>query len=270
MKVHAVTPEQFAGKALIRNERLYSFAAKDPLIPVLAAELPQILPMMPLGFAPGGGGFVLVAVASLEPGASFLVAQESGQWLGGYVPASLRTYPFRMIKDAESGRNLLYIADDENLIGDARQGGEPFFDENNHPSQFVASVIEFLSEIEGNRMATQMAVAALETAGLIQPWSLQTEKDSAAVQVKGLFRIDEAALNELDADTLKGLRDKGALAIAYAQLFSMNQLAVLEKLKPMREQLQTQAQAAQQATGASDLNLEFLNSSGTISFGNLS
>lgn len=265
MKVHALTQERFAGKALIRNERLYGFAAKDSLVPVVAAELPQILPMMPLGFVPGEGGFVLVAVASLEPGASLFVAPESGQWLGGYVPASLRTYPFRMLKDAENGRNLLYIADDDNLIGDASQGGEPFFDENNNPSQFVASLIEFLSEIEGNRMATQMAVAALEAAGLIQPWSLQTEKDSAAVQVKGLFRIDEAALNALDADTLKGLREKGALAIAYAQLFSMNQLSVLEKLKPLREQLQAQVKAA----NLNDLNLDFLNSSGTISFGNL-
>jgi len=44
----------------------------------------------------------------------------------------------------------------------------------------------------------------------------------------------------------------------------MNQLSVLEKLKPMHEQLKSQAAAAI----APELNLDFLKSE-TISFGNL-
>jgi len=159
--------------------------------------------MMPLGFVSEGSGFVLVAVASLEPGNSLWVAPVTGQWLGGYVPASLRAYPFRMVKEQESGRHILCIADDETVIGEVGQGGEPFFDESNAPSPLLASVMEFLSEIEGNRAVTQAAVDALNSASLIQPWPLQTDKDGSTVPVNGLFRIDEAALNALDAETLK-------------------------------------------------------------------
>lgn len=268
MQLAAVTSERHGQKALKRNEAHYTFAAQDSLIPVVAAELPQLVPMLPLAFLPSENGYLLMAMTSLLPGQNLFVVPTTGQWLGAYVPAALRGWPFQMVKPADGDGHVLCVIEDSGLLG-AQGEGTDFFDDSGNPTQPIQEIADFLSQVERNRAATQVAVDALNSAGLIQPWSLLTEKDGGTLPVNGLFRIDEAALNALDADTLKGLCDKGALAIAYAQMFSMNQLSVLDKLKPMREQLQAQAQAAQQATGAGDLNLEFLNSSGTISFGNL-
>lgn len=268
MQLAAVTSERHGQQALKRNEAHYTFAAQDSLIPVVAAELPQLVPMLPLAFLPSENGYLLMAVTSLLPGQNLFVAPTTGQWLGAYVPAALRAWPFKMVKPADSDAHVLCVIEDSGLLG-ARGEGTDFFDDNGKPTQPIQEIADFLSQVERNRVATQMAVDVLDLAGLIQPWPLQVEKDGTTVPVNGLFRIDEAALNALDADALKGLRDKGALAIAYAQLFSTNQLSVLDKLKPMHEQLQAQAQAAQQATGSSELTLEFLNSGGTISFGNL-
>lgn len=268
MQIAVVTPERHGRRSYKSDAQYYAFAAEDSLIPVVAAELPQLVPMLPLAFLPSGDSYLLVAVASLIPGQNLFVAPGSGQWLGSYVPAGLRGYPFKMIKPDGLQHAVLCVIEDSGLLADQGEGTD-FFDGAGKPTQPLQELAAFLSQVERNREITQVAVDALNSAGVIQPWLLQTEKDGATVPVNGLFRIDEAALNALDAETLKNLGDKGALAIAYAQLFSMNQLSVLEKLKPMREQLQAQAQAAQQATGASDLNLEFLNNSGTISFGNL-
>jgi hypothetical protein len=268
MKLAAITLERHGSLALKPLETYYSFAARDSLIPVVAAELSQLVPMIPLAFLPSEQSYLLVAVASLHPGSNLYVAPASGQWLGAYVPAALRAYPFRMVVPAEGEAPVLCIDEDSGLLAPKGQGME-FFDAAGKPTKSIQDIADFLAQIERNRRATQAAVDALSAAGVIQPWPLQTEKDGEPVPVNGLFRIDESALNALDAETLKGLGEKGALAIAYAQLFSMNQLSVLQKLQPMREQLQAKAQAAQQAAGASDLNLEFLSGSDTISLGGL-
>lgn len=269
MKLAAVSSEGHGHQTLKRNEAHYTFAAQDSLVPVVAAELSQLVPMIPLAFLPSEKGYLLVAVTSLLPGSNLYVAPGTGQWLGAYVPAALRAYPFRMVSPAEGEAPVLCIDEDSGLVAPKGEGAD-FFDAEGKPTQPIQEIADFLAQVERNRGATQAAVDALNSAGVIQPWPLQTEKDGAIVPVNGLFRTDEAALNALDAETFKGLGEKGALAIAYAQLISMNQLSVLEKLKPMREQLRAQAQAAQQAAGVGELNLDFLNSSGTISFGNLS
>ena len=267
MKLAAVTFTQHAQMALSQNKSFYTFAAQDSLIPVVAAELPKLVPMIPLAFLPNESGYLLMAVASLLPGQNLYIAPTTGQWMGNYVPASLRAYPFRMVKPVDADQAVLCVIEDSGLLVPRGQGSD-FFTEDGKPTQAIQDIVDFLSQIERNRVLTQLAVDALAEAGLLQPWALQTEKDGAMVPVNGLFCINEAALNALDAATLHALREKGALALAYAQLFSMNQLEMLEKLKPAQEQLKQQA-AAKARPQPADLDLEFLNRGGTLNFGNL-
>ena len=84
-------------------------------------------------------------------------------------------------------------------------------------------------------------------------------------KVEGLFRIDEAALNGLDADALIEVRNAGGLTMAYCQLLSMQHMSILGTLA------QTHA-STRKSLGEDSLsrNAEFMNESGTFSFGNLS
>jgi len=91
--------------------------------------------------------------------------------------------------------------------------------------------------------------------------------DTVEQAVEGLFRIDEAALNQLPADAFMELRDSGALVLAYCQLLSMQHLPVLGQLAQLHAQ--AEQKAALPTTPGGELNLEYLNNSGTISFGNL-
>jgi hypothetical protein len=256
----AVSHQQFGSKTWISTSS-YSFAAKFNIVPVVAGELSRLVPVLPLGFVMQGKSFQLAALTSLQPGANLFVARD-GRWLGSYIPAALRGYPFRLVKPQEGQESILCFNESSGLLAEAGKG-EAFFDETGAPSPAVMRMLDFLSEIERNEIATQAAVDALQAAGLIEPWPLSMQNGEKAVDVTGLFRIDESSLNVLDAELLKSLRDMGALALAYAQLFSINQLSALQMLQAAQANMQTQP-----AVNAMTLPQDFtaLQDSGTLKF----
>ena len=73
-------------------------------------------------------------------------------------------------------------------------------------------------------------MAALADAGVITEWSLKIKGQDQEKPVAGLFRIDETKLNSLEDEQFIKLRKTGSLPIAYAQLFSMNQVSRLSEL----------------------------------------
>ena len=73
--------------------------------------------------------------------------------------------------------------------------------------------------------------------------------------VEGLFCVDEAALNKLDDEDFLAARKAGGLALAYAQLLSMNQLAVLERLGELRGQILEQQEAAAEVSNLTGFSL---------------
>jgi len=232
----AITAEKFSGKAW-RRYTGYAFAAGENLVPLFAAELAQAVPAMPLCFVQIDDGFQLVAVTALQPGVNLFVAPD-GRWLGAYVPAALRGYPFRLVKPQDRADSVLCIDEASGLVVDAGQG-ETFFDEDGRPSKALRDVLELLSQAERSRMAAQAAVDALAAAGLIQAWPLNIQQGEQNVPVTGLYRIDEAALNALENEAFFTLRRLGALPVEYAQLLSMNQLAVLQQLAQIQAKLNT-------------------------------
>lgn len=243
----AINPERHANKVWKRYTS-YAFAARETVIPLLGAELSKAVPALPIGFTRDQDRYQLVAVTSLRPGENLFVAP-GGQWLGAYIPAALRGYPFRLVQPEGAEQAILCIDEASGLVVEAVQGGEAFFDDQGQPSPVLKSVLDFLSQLERSRAVTQQAVNALAAAHLITPWALNLKQGEQTVPVTGLYRIDEAALNALDNDAFLKLRQAGALLVAYAQLLSMNQLAVLERLAQMKGQLLAQQQdLAQQRT----------------------
>lgn len=254
----AVSRERHAGKRWQRYTS-YRFAANDAVAALVLQELPRACMVLPLAFVQAQDSFIPVAVQGLQPGKNLLVTDD-GRWLAGYIPAAYRGYPF-LLANSEDGQQVLCFNEDSGLLSDT--DGEPFFDENGDPAKSVKDVLNFLSQVASNRQATQRACAALQQHNLIQPWPVKLQSENGEQTVDGLFRIDEAALNALDIQSLDELRTLGALPIAYCQLLSMQHLPKLGQL--------AQAHAAQQAplpsTPDGDLDLEFLKDDGSIRFG---
>ncbi|RTZ43173.1 peptidase [Candidimonas sp. SYP-B2681] len=258
--IKVVSRESHADKRWQRYTS-YSFADGDAVAQLVVQELPKAAMVLPVGFVAVGDGFLPVAVQGLQPGKNLLVAAD-GRWLGGYIPAAYRSYPF-MLANTEDGQQVLCFIEDSGLLSDTE--GESFFAEDGEPAQSVKDVLNFLTQVFANRQATQRICEALQKHNLIQPWPITLQTDAGEQVVEGLHRIDEAALNSLSAEAFDEVRQAGALPVAYCQLLSMQHLPKLGQL--------AQAHAAQQLTSLEtpdgELDLEFLNDGGTISFGGL-
>ncbi len=242
MQLVAITPERHAKKAW-KTAPNYAFAAAETVMPLVGAELGKAAPAMPIGFIKQEAGYQLVAIASLQPGQNLYVAPD-GQWLGAYIPAALRAYPFRLVQPESAEKSILCINEASGLVVEAAEGGNAFFDDQNQPSPAIQDILKFLAEVERNRAGTQQAVNALADANLITPWLLNLKQGEQIVPVTGLHHVDEAALTKLDDEAFLTLRKAGALVVAYAQLLAMGQLVVLERLGQLRGQILARQQAA--------------------------
>jgi len=251
----AISREQFADKTW-RRYTSYAFAATSNLLPVTVVELTRLVPAMPLGLVQTENTFQLMAITSLQPGANLFVAP-NGSWIGAYIPAVVRAYPFQLAKPQDRKESVLCFNSSSGLLGETGEG-EAFFDADG-PSPAIKEIMNFLSETETSRALTQRLVDALQAAGLIQPWPLNLQQGEQTVPVQGLFRIDEEALNALPDDELLDLRKTGALPLAYGQLFSMNQLMILQQaaVAQAKIQEQLQAQAMKQTPSAADIGFRF-------------
>ncbi|WP_442595323.1 SapC family protein [Parapusillimonas sp. JC17] len=255
--LQAVSKERHAGKRWQRYSS-YSFAAADAVAALVVQELPKACMSLPIGFISMEDRYVPVAVQGLAGGKNLFVAPD-GRWLGGYVPASYRGYPFALA-NTEDGQQVLCVIEDSGLISELE--GEVFFDEGGQPSKAVSDVLNFLSQVAANRQATQNICAVLQKHELIQPWLIKLQTEAGEQTVQGLFRVDEAALNALSAEALDEVRKAGALPMVYCQLLSMQHLQKLGQLA----QQHAAAQASSLQTADGELDLEFLNDGGTIRF----
>lgn len=214
----------------------YKFAVKEPVTPIVLAEIVHVGSSMPIAFLEQAGQYVPIAMMSPMPGHNLFVGPD-GKWLGGYIPASVRSYPFRLLRSEGSGQMTLCVDEDSGLVVDSNGTGEEFFTGDGKPSKSVSAHLEFLRQIEGSRAATELAMASLAEAGLIESWPLELEVDGKKTAINGLLRVNEQALNRLDDEAFLKLRKTSALNLAFAQIMSMGQVNRFPQLMQLRQQL---------------------------------
>jgi signal transduction histidine kinase len=230
-----VSQAQHAAKGW-RRPAGFAHAAAEAVVPLVGAEFGKAATAMPIAFVAQAGGYQPVALMSPITGRNLFIGP-AGQWLGGYVPASLRAYPFRLARANEAEQAILCIDEDSGLVADADGAAQSFFDADGKPSPATKTALDFLVAIERSRISTDLAVAALAEAGLIQPWLIKVNADVTAQPLNGLFRVDELALNNLSDEAFLKLRKSSALPLAYMQLLSTGQVALFEQLIRMQHQL---------------------------------
>jgi hypothetical protein len=214
----------------------YHFAQKEHMVPLVAAELFQAVSTMPVAFTQINGQFFLIGLQSLVPGLNLFVTPK-GQWIGNYIPAAYRSYPFMLARVEGKSQKVLCVDESSGLVSETT--GEPFFDESGQLAKPVAEVLNFLRQTEDNRRLTNRAVSILADAGLITEWDLTVKTAGQTHKITGLFRIDEGRLRELDGPAFLELRAVQGLDIAFAQLFSMACIPVFNKLARARDRSKT-------------------------------
>lgn len=262
VNIVAVAPERHASKSW-RPLQLYAFAATHGVVSLVGLEVVRAALAMPMAFIEQSGRYSLVAMMSPIAGRNLFVGP-SGQWLGGYIPAGLRGYPFHLGRVEGSDKAVLCIDEDSGWIvdSDTNPDATKFFEKDGEPSAALKAILDFLGQIEQSRIATDVALAALAEAAVIHPWPLQVQDGQQHVPVKGLHCINAAALNALDDETFLKLRKSSALFIAQAQLMSMQNISVFQLMMALQQQL------AQQKKPLPEVSSMFLlpEDSGTIKF----
>jgi hypothetical protein len=221
----------------------YSFAATNMIVPLAAAELAHAVRVFPMAFIEIKGQWSLVAVLGLTPGRNLFVAP-NGRWIGSYVPAALRSYPFQLVQ-TQVGEAALCVDEASGLVTDGGQGNA-FFDEAGGPSEPTKEVLDFLMQTARSRKAVEAACAVLAQQGVIEPWPIRLMGKEQERAIQGLGRINEAALNSLPEEGFLSLRRAGALPVAYGQLLSLSNITSLGKLAQAHAQVEAQGQASTQ------------------------
>ena len=257
--VSAIKPlsrEFHAGKRWLRYDG-YSFTTADTICPLVVHEVTRAMLSLPIAFIPQNDAFALVALQGLEQGRNLLVTAD-GRWRSGYIPAQYRSHPFLLATSADN-QQVLCVNEGSGLMVDGNDG-EPFFEEGGNLTPAVSEILNFLTQIASNRQSTAQICAQLQQYQLLQAWPITVQAATGPHNVEGLYRIDEPALNNLQADDLKALRDSGALLTAYCQLLSMQHLPALTRVLIHEQQLATKPMPK-------ELDLDFFNDSGNINFG---
>lgn len=218
------------------------FARPRAFVPILLEEMPHLLPTLPLALVAGVAQtpdtprYELVALLSLQPGQNLYLTPD-GRWLGGYVPADFRAYPFRLLSD-QQGRLALCIDQDSGLLGASTEADtEAFFAQDGTLTHRMQRVLSFLQQCERSRLLTQQAVELLHQHSLIVPWKISRSGGGRADAVEGIFTVDESALRRLPGAALAELQAGNALALAYAQLLSQHRLSHFTKLYDLHNKL---------------------------------
>lgn len=227
----------------------YRFASGVSFAPLADAELAKAVLHLPLGFVQQDGRWQFVALLGLLPGRNLFVAPD-GRWLAGYVPAHLRSYPFR-IGRAEGSTDAVFCVDESSGLL-MQGGGEALFDPSGELSQAASGVWSFMLEVAKGEARLSAACDRLAEAGLIEPWPLTVREGEASKQVDGLFRINEVRLNELSDEDFLAVRRTGALPVAYAQMFSLGHFEKLGELAEAHAQAAASSEAAHAAQRASE------------------
>lgn len=242
--IKPVSPENFGGKFWKRSDH-YFFAAGYNIIPVVGAELSKAAAHLPLTFTELAGVWELCALTSLNPGVNLLVGPQ-GQWLGEYVPASLKGYPFALAMAGtlpSDGYIICSATEGEHLV--SQEEGRPFFDDQGKPTDDITRIGNFLADIEGSRAKTRRAVTALKEAGLLKEWDLTASHNGEARKVPGFYTFDEVAFNNLSSKAVDKLQKAGAISIGFAQLYSKEQFSRLQAVVQQQEILRAASPVAQ-------------------------
>ena len=142
-----VSRERHSGKGW-RHPAGYGFVAADTIAPLGGSEFAHAAAAMPIAFIERSGHFLPVALLGLAKGSNVFVGP-GGQWLGGYVPAVLRAYPFSLMRGEGSEQTFLCVDEDSGLIVDGDgETVEKFFEPDGSPSAMTNTLTDFLHSIE--------------------------------------------------------------------------------------------------------------------------
>ena len=216
----------------VKTGETYRFAAKVNSVPVTAIEFAEAASEYPVVFA-GNEQTVFPSVILGGRENENLFVDADGRWLGKYIPAFVRRYPFVFSQDEEGTKFTLHI--DETFEGcNQADRGERLFDADGEQTQFLKTVLNFLQDYQARFRRTQAYCARLLELKLLQPMQAQFTLSSGEQRsLSGFMTVDREKLKALPAETIADMMQKDELECTYLHLASLRHFQdMLERFAP--------------------------------------
>jgi hypothetical protein len=213
------------------------FAAVAHSVPLTGAEFPVAARDVPILFAgqsmEEAGPMALLGLRQNEN----LLVDEHGQWAPGmYVPAFVRRYPFILAEKPEGAEGDDFtVFLDEAYEGFGSEEGERLFKEDGSDSEMLANAVGFLGEFQQHVVRTHWFMDQLRKHDLLEPRNIRLEKEGNAINLNGLFVVNEEKLRQLDEKTAHEFLKEGVMGWIYAHLLSLSNIDRLAQRLDQRE-----------------------------------
>ena len=190
------------------------------------------------------GPFTLAVLVGLSDGVNLFVDAQ-GHWEPDtYVPAFVRRYPFVLAQSEAGSDDSLSVCIDEAFAGLSGLGSEapapgsqPLFTPEGNNSPFLDSAVGYLEQFNMQMKRTRAFATELADFGLLQKQVVEVKRAGKTAALEGLYVVSEERLNNLKANQIKRLAEKGYLGWVYAHLLSLRRVQHLASMEDLRESL---------------------------------
>lgn len=207
----------------------FAFAAGANVIPLNLAEFAQAGVWYPIVFS-GKETVSPVAVVGVRGGQNLFVEADGAWRAPAYVPAYVRRYPFILTRpDMSKDQVLLCIDRGSDRVSEAAE--KKFFD-GAQPAETTKAALDYCLNFQRQALATEQVTKALVEHDLLvdRQGTLELPGGGETLRLTDFKVVDEARLNGLSDEAMLDLRKRGALAMAYCQMMSMNNWSSLSWL----------------------------------------
>lgn len=208
----------------IRQDLVEAQSADARMIPLMLSEFQKAATQYPIVLTKNAetGAFVAVALLGFDAGENLF--WRDGQWDGLYVPLNVSRQPF-FIGEAEEGKEAFALCIDLDSPCCSGKEGQALFDGEGNAMPYLQRMQATMERLVSGEGETQAFIETLSVLGLLTEVALDIQFENGTKQrVQGIYSIDEAKLNALDAQPLLDLRSKGYLPPIYAMIVSLGQI----------------------------------------------
>ena len=198
----------------------YSFTRQVNSVPTTAIEFPRAALEYVLVFAGSDQHAMPAAILGIQDKQNIYI-EKSGKWLGRYVPAFVRRYPFVFSSTDEKNFTLCI---DGSFGGWSKDGkGQRLFDDKGERTEFLEKILKFLQQYQVEFQRTRAFCQKLKSLDLLEPVHAQfTTPDGQRRSLSGFMAVNRGKLKKLPADKLAELASTDELELIYLHLQSLN------------------------------------------------
>lgn len=206
----------------------FSFAKHINASQILATEFSQAAVEYPIIFAGEKGNMfpsVLLGITTDEN----LFIDQNGSWMGDYIPAFLRRYPF--LFSINEDRSQFTLCFDAGFAGfNTAQKGTTLFNDDRSHSDYLKHAINFTQSYHAEFEKTKTLTQDLEDLGLFEPARANMNLDGTRTALAGFKTISREKLSKLPASKIKSLVKSGHMELIYTHLYSLRNVDRMAKL----------------------------------------